>query len=81
MPRNPGVQDPLQKGFAVVPAGVYCFLSRREGDSEELVTTGGQNPKIKTTSGRAFEDRRRGGDDFPPMKILEYGFASERWVG
>ncbi|MCU1517522.1 MAG: hypothetical protein JWQ75_2243, partial [Pseudarthrobacter sp.] len=26
---------------------VYCFLSRREGDSEELVTAGGQTPKFK----------------------------------
>jgi hypothetical protein len=81
MPRNPGVQDRHRRGFAVALVEVYCFLSRRGGDSEELVTAGGQNPQIKTKSGRAFERRRRGGDDFPPMKILEHGFASERRVG
>jgi hypothetical protein len=32
-------------GFAEQPEEVYCFLSRREGDSEELVTPGGQNPQ------------------------------------
>ena len=32
-------------GFAVGVGGVYCFLSRREGNSEELVTAGGQNPR------------------------------------
>ena len=57
--------EPRLGGFAVARVGVYCFLSRREGDSEELVTAGGQNPQMKTKSGRAFEDRRRGGDDLP----------------
>ena len=63
--RNPGVQELTQRGFAELPEEVYCFLSRRGGDSEELVTAGGQNPQTKTKSGRAFEDRRRGGDDLP----------------
>lgn len=46
--RNGGVQGPSEAGFAVGVDWVYCFLSRREGDSEELVTTGGQTPKFKT---------------------------------
>ena len=46
--RNHGLADPSQAGFAVGVEWVYCFLSRREGDSEELVTPGGQTPKIKT---------------------------------
>ena len=53
--RNGGVRTRLEGGFAVARERVYCFLSRREGDSEELVTAGGQTPKIKTNSGRAFE--------------------------
>ncbi|MDQ0615977.1 hypothetical protein QFZ33_000001 [Arthrobacter globiformis] len=45
-PRKHG--DPMLLGgqFAVVRQRVYCFLSRREGDSEELVTAGGQIPEI-----------------------------------
>ena len=36
-------------GWVALGVGwVYCFLSRREGDSEELVTVGGQIPEIKT---------------------------------
>lgn len=46
--RNGGVLDPRKGRFAVGIEWVYCFLSRREGDSEELVTTGGQTPKFKT---------------------------------
>ena len=46
--RNGGVLDPFEGGFAVGVEWVYCFLSRREGDSEELVTAGGQTPKFKT---------------------------------
>jgi hypothetical protein len=46
--RNGGVLSRFESGFAVRVEWVYCFLSRREGDSEELVTTGGQTPKFKT---------------------------------
>jgi hypothetical protein len=47
-PRKRG--DPMLLGgrFAVQRQRVYCFLSRRGGDSEELVTAGGQIPEIKT---------------------------------
>jgi hypothetical protein len=45
-PRKHAVFQPLEGGFAVGPECVYCFLSRREGDSEELITAGGQTPKI-----------------------------------
>nr|BFE43910.1 hypothetical protein GCM10017547_18030 [Pseudarthrobacter oxydans] len=54
-PRNGGDRGPLQGGFAVTLEQVYCFLSRREGDSEELVTTAAKPPKINTNSGSALE--------------------------
>jgi hypothetical protein len=53
-PKNPGNSRVLLRvlrvfGWVAVGVGwVYCFLSRREGDSEELVTAGGQIPEIKT---------------------------------
>ncbi len=45
----------LTAGFADRVGDVYCFLSRREGGSEELVTTAANPPKINTNSGSAFE--------------------------
>jgi hypothetical protein len=37
-----------RRGFAMGAEWVYCFSSRREGDSEELVTGGGETPKFNT---------------------------------
>ncbi len=54
-PRNGGDRGLPPGGFAVAQEQVYCFLSRREGDSEELVTTAAKPPKINTNSGSAFE--------------------------
>jgi hypothetical protein len=48
-PRQFGVLTRVRASFGWVALGVgwvYCFLSRREGDSEELVTAGGQIPEI-----------------------------------
>ncbi len=47
------------------PEWVYCFLSRREGDSEELVTTGGQTPEIESKIWWLFRALESGGDGFP----------------
>ena len=47
-PGMAGLVALVRGGFAVGVEWVYCFLSRREGDSEELVTAGGQTPKFKT---------------------------------
>ncbi|PNI08953.1 hypothetical protein CXX84_10315 [Arthrobacter sp. AFG7.2] len=61
---------------------VYCFLSRREGDSEELVTAGGQIPKNQDQFWQGFRALLKGlGSDFPPMKILKHGFAPARKIG
>ena len=42
--RIPAQGEACLGGFAVGVGWVYCFLSRREGAGEELVTGGGQIP-------------------------------------
>lgn len=79
--RNGGVQGPSEAGFAVGVDWVYCFLSRREGDSEELVTTGGQPPNSRPNSGSSLGRLDSVGMRFLPIKILKYGFASGRETG
>ena len=37
----------VRRGFAVGLGEVYCFLSRREGDSEELATGTETKPQIQ----------------------------------
>ncbi|MDQ0620790.1 hypothetical protein QFZ33_004814 [Arthrobacter globiformis] len=52
VPKNRAISRVLARvrasfGWVALGVGwVYCFLSRREGDSEELVTAGGQIPEI-----------------------------------
>lgn len=47
LPRNSGDFPHLDPRFAVGVVCVYCFLSRRGGDSEELFT-GWPNPPIRS---------------------------------
>ena len=69
-------------GWVAVGVGwVYCFLSRREGDSEELVTAGGQNPRNQDRNPVTFGRLGVVGLVFLPMRILEHGFASGSETG
>jgi hypothetical protein len=61
--------------------GVYCFLSRRGGDSEELITgwpkTSNQSQFLVALQGAGI----RVGAVVSSMRILKDGFASGLGIG